>query len=222
MEFLSKLTPEQLSVLKPEQINAIMGHTGKESDIAVMKHFFDTLSYTMTNREYSYYKTPDCAYDQKKYDEFSNVLLRNSTERFYLTYELVLHNPFFCECACCKQHTYSKYGGTKIENDILTCKNCSRSDSLSYHNPKYYPTNWKLHTEPEILKILPTGIQLESVCLKEPTKEIKKQFFDLPIFFEMRDINRITDTLKIEEFVQVHKNLHIIHPLFLAFAQHFF
>jgi hypothetical protein len=223
MEFLSKLTPEQLSVLKPEQISAIMRHPCKESDIAVMKHFFDTLTYTTSNREISRYKTPDCIYDKVNYDKFSDTLLRNSTDKFYLTCELQLHTPLYYACTKCGNSIHNN-DAIEFKNGILSCRSgynsCYKSNVVA-DNAKYYPINWKFHTESEILVIIPTGIQIEQICINNSMEKIKNKLFDLPIFFGLRDINRMSDMLKVEEFVLVHKNLHIVHPVFLTFANYF-
>ena len=198
MDELLKFTPEQLAVLSPDQIKIILECTKNvksvvslsfNDDIKNMKLFFSNLIYEVGDCCHK------CVYKKSEYDKLNDLLLKNKSSTFYLTYQFELYiSP-----------------GTYISALIKF------PDKI-----KYTYIDWQLCTEDEIKNILPTGIDLEKIIvapmlLNDGLDFTKNKIDFFPI---IREKSERGELLEIQEFSLVHKNLKYVHPLILAYAQY--
>lgn len=99
--------------------------------------------------------------------------------------------------------------------------------------------NYKLHTYDEIMKIIPTGVDLNKICFSgdnfefyqcedigkfwKCTNKIKNarpiKFIECPYGYNVKSENGIINY--VEQLTQYHENLHIIHPKLIEAAKYF-
>lgn len=93
-----------------------------------------------------------------------------------------------------------------ISYDIHEEENC-RYDSK--------PLNYKVYTEDEIKKIIPTGVDLDKICFSKGNKSLKTICY--PDYYK-KPTSKIE---KIEHLAFYHNNIHFVHPILMAHAHHF-
>ena len=88
--------------------------------------------------------------------------------------------------------------------------------------------NWDLHTEDEINKIIPTGIDLEKICISNKGSprcmyNIGSKIFNNYYVESSYTMNAMqkNGARRIEDLLYFHNNLKIVHPVLIELAKHF-
>lgn len=127
--------------------------------------------------------------DKTGLENFSKILLRHHRVKFYLTYEYsVTSIPYFLEM---------------------------KKSYVPYLDDETKPLNYKIYTEDEIKKIVPTGCDLDKICFSKGDKLFKTVKY--PYGYE-KPKDKIEN---IEHLAFYHDNIHFVHPILMAHAHHF-
>lgn len=188
-----------LKDLSPEQIKALT----PECLQIILQHDkiaedIATLKHNFSALKYKNNGDFDAYYDELNVREIKRLLLKHNNKTFYLTY-LAQGN----ECA---------------------------------NNRSHSAKNWQLHTEEEIKMILSSETQMRNIWFKEEKEIIiptnielekicfSKDNFPLKIFISYLhcEKNPSYELSNIEQLVNYHDNLKIIHPVLLRAACHFY
>ncbi len=89
MDLLKLFTPEQLKALSPECLQILLKSDNNLDNVVEMKHYFDTLTYTLNNS----YMDANC--DRNGMLNIRKILLKCGKQMFYLTYELDKNNQSY-------------------------------------------------------------------------------------------------------------------------------
>lgn len=205
MNALKNLSPEQISALSPECLKMLLQSNDMDQDIAKLKYCFSSLEYNK--------------YDESKFSELRQILLKYPKTNFYLTYDFIDGD-----------YTIKTLYGIRISNDY----------------PKYdnRNTNWKLHTEEEMKSLVPTGVDLNKICVylnkiseSRDHTDILTSTNGLIIYPQIvaGPLNYVDyglyETYKkpsggkisyIEQLAHFHDNLKFVHPTLFKCAVHFY
>jgi hypothetical protein len=80
MESLHKMTPEQLKALSPECLQLLINSDNMNNDIAKLKYYFTSLTYTTGNIKTAKYNESEARIARE-------ILIKYSNQQFYLTFE---------------------------------------------------------------------------------------------------------------------------------------
>lgn len=100
------------------------------------------------------------------------------------------------------------------KNLYLTYDICNENE-CKYISNDCLPFDYKIYTEDEIKKIVPTGCDLEKICFSKGNKNFP--FVKYPRNY-VKPQNGITE---IEHLAFYHDNIHFVHPILMAHAHHF-
>lgn len=105
-----------------------------------------------------------------------------------------------------RHHRVKFYLTYEIENDYYGCVVGERLK---------YPLNYKIYTEDEIKKIVPTGCDLDKICFSKGDTLFKT--VNYPHNYKKPE----SGMSYIEHLAFYHDNIHFVHPILMAHAHHF-